>query len=78
MDTRKSVENGRRRTFHRLRCTNHPEGDTTPPGAFACGQRGLAFMAVRESVGPNRLGPEFKHKFGGIDIAGVSLALPVF
>ena len=35
-------------------------------------QRGLAFIAARESVGPNRLGPELKKKFGGIYIANES------
>jgi len=49
-------------------------GDSHPAATFGyvaeqLGQRGLAFIAVRESVGPNRLGPELKRKFGGIYIA---------
>jgi 2,4-dienoyl-CoA reductase-like NADH-dependent reductase (Old Yellow Enzyme family) len=49
-------------------------GDSHPAATFGfvaeqLGRRGLAFLAVRESVGPNRLGPELKRKFGGIYIA---------
>src|SRR5262249_9693008 len=33
------------------------------------GRRGIAFIAARESVGPGRLGPELKRKFGGVYIA---------
>lgn len=49
-------------------------GDSNPAATFGyvakeLGQRGLAFLAVRESVGPNRLGPELKQKFGGVYIA---------
>jgi 2,4-dienoyl-CoA reductase-like NADH-dependent reductase (Old Yellow Enzyme family) len=33
------------------------------------GRRGIAFIAARESVGPGRVGPELKRKFGGIYIA---------
>ena len=33
------------------------------------GQRRLAFLCVRESVGPNRLGPELKQAFGRIYVA---------
>lgn len=33
------------------------------------GRRGLAFIAAREAVGANRLGPELKRKFGGVYIA---------
>jgi 2,4-dienoyl-CoA reductase-like NADH-dependent reductase (Old Yellow Enzyme family) len=33
------------------------------------GKRRIAFLAARESVGPGRLGPELKRKFGGIYIA---------
>src|SRR6185503_11754712 len=39
------------------------------------GQRGLAFIAARESVGPGRLGPELKRKFGGIYIANEGFSL---
>jgi len=49
-------------------------GDSNPAATFGyvaeqLGQRGIAFIAARESVGPGRLGPELKRKFGGIYIA---------
>jgi 2,4-dienoyl-CoA reductase-like NADH-dependent reductase (Old Yellow Enzyme family) len=54
-------------------------GDSNPAATFGyvaeqLGQRGIAFIAARESVGPgrlgpHRLGPELKRKFGGIYIA---------
>ncbi len=49
-------------------------GDSNPAATFSyvaeqLGQRGIAFIAARESVGPGRLGPELKRKFGGIYIA---------
>jgi 2,4-dienoyl-CoA reductase-like NADH-dependent reductase (Old Yellow Enzyme family) len=49
-------------------------GDSNPGATFGyvaeqLGKRGIAFMAARESVGPGRLGPEMKRKFGGIYIA---------
>jgi len=49
-------------------------GDSNPAATFGyvaeqLGQRGLAFIAARESVGPGRIGPELKRKFGGIYIA---------
>jgi 2,4-dienoyl-CoA reductase-like NADH-dependent reductase (Old Yellow Enzyme family) len=49
-------------------------GDSNPAATFGyvaeqLRQRGLAFIAARESVGPGRLGPELKRKFGGIYIA---------
>lgn len=49
-------------------------GDSNPAATFGyvaeqIGQRGLAFIAARESVGPGRLGPELKRKFGGAYIA---------
>jgi 2,4-dienoyl-CoA reductase-like NADH-dependent reductase (Old Yellow Enzyme family) len=49
-------------------------GDSNPAATFGyvaeqLGQRGLAFIAARESNGPNRLGPELKRKFGGVYIA---------
>jgi len=49
-------------------------GDSNPAGTFGyvaeqLGQRGLAFIAAREGVGPGRLGPELKRKFGGSYIA---------
>jgi 2,4-dienoyl-CoA reductase-like NADH-dependent reductase (Old Yellow Enzyme family) len=49
-------------------------GDSNPAATFGyvaeqLGRRGIAFIAARESVGPGRLGPELKRKFGGIYIA---------
>jgi 2,4-dienoyl-CoA reductase-like NADH-dependent reductase (Old Yellow Enzyme family) len=49
-------------------------GDSNPAATFGyvaeqLGRRGIAFIAARESVGPARLGPELKRKFGGIYIA---------
>jgi 2,4-dienoyl-CoA reductase-like NADH-dependent reductase (Old Yellow Enzyme family) len=49
-------------------------GDSNPAATFGhvaeqLGKRGLAFIAARESVGPGRLGPELKRRFGGIYIA---------
>jgi 2,4-dienoyl-CoA reductase-like NADH-dependent reductase (Old Yellow Enzyme family) len=49
-------------------------GDSNPTATFAyvaeqLGKRGLAFIAARESVGPGRIGPELKRKFGGVYIA---------
>jgi 2,4-dienoyl-CoA reductase-like NADH-dependent reductase (Old Yellow Enzyme family) len=49
-------------------------GDSNPAATFGyvaeqLGQRGIAFLAVRESVGLGRLGPELKRKFGGTYIA---------
>lgn len=52
----------------------HSMGDSNPSATFGyvaeqLGQRGLVFIAARESIGPGRLGPELKRKFGGIYIA---------
>jgi 2,4-dienoyl-CoA reductase-like NADH-dependent reductase (Old Yellow Enzyme family) len=49
-------------------------GDSNPAATFGyvaeqLGRRGIAFIAARESVGPGRLGPELKRKFGGITVA---------
>jgi 2,4-dienoyl-CoA reductase-like NADH-dependent reductase (Old Yellow Enzyme family) len=49
-------------------------GDSNPAATFGyvaeqLGRRGIAFIAAREAVGPGRLGPELKCKFGGIYIA---------
>jgi 2,4-dienoyl-CoA reductase-like NADH-dependent reductase (Old Yellow Enzyme family) len=57
-----------------------PRGDTqsmkdsNPPATFGyvareLGRRGIAFICVRESLGPNRLGPQLKAAFGGVLIA---------
>ncbi len=52
----------------------HSMSDSNPAATFGyvaeqLGARGIAFLAVRESVGPGRLGPELKRQFGGIYIA---------
>jgi 2,4-dienoyl-CoA reductase-like NADH-dependent reductase (Old Yellow Enzyme family) len=52
----------------------HSMGDSDPAATFGyvaeqLGKRGVAFIAARESVGPGRLGPELKRKFGGVYIA---------
>ena len=49
-------------------------GDSNPAATFGyvaeqLGRRDIAFIAARESVGPGRLGPELKRKFGGVYIA---------
>lgn len=49
-------------------------GDSNPAATFGylaeqLGKRSLAFIAARESIGPNRIGPELKRRFGGIYIA---------
>lgn len=54
-------------------------GDSNPAATFGyvaeqLGRRGIAFIAARESVGPGRLGPELKRKFGGIYIANESFS----
>jgi hypothetical protein len=52
----------------------HSMGDSNPADTFGyvaeqLGKRGIAFIAARESIGPGRLGPELKRKFGGAYIA---------
>ena len=52
----------------------HSMGDSNPAATFGhvaeqLGKRKIAFIAAREAVGPGRLGPELKRKFGGIYIA---------
>ena len=52
----------------------HSMGDSDPAATFGyvaeqLGKRGLAFIAAHEAVGPDRLGPELKRKFGGVYIA---------
>jgi len=54
-------------------------GDSNPAATFGyvaeqLGRRGIAFIAAREAVGPGRLGPELKRKFGGIYIANESFS----
>ena len=52
----------------------HDMGDSNPAATFGyvareLGRRKLAFICVRESLGPNRLGPELKKQFGGVYVA---------
>ena len=52
----------------------HTMGDSNPAQTFgyvarALGQRGIAFICARESLGENRLGPLLKQAFGGVYIA---------
>jgi 2,4-dienoyl-CoA reductase-like NADH-dependent reductase (Old Yellow Enzyme family) len=52
----------------------HDMGDSNPSATFAyvareLGKRRLAFLCARESLGPNRLGPQLKAAFGGTYIA---------
>src|SRR6478609_9542565 len=52
----------------------HDMGDSNLAATFGyiareLGQRKIAFLCARESVGPNRLGPELKKQFGGLYVA---------
>jgi 2,4-dienoyl-CoA reductase-like NADH-dependent reductase (Old Yellow Enzyme family) len=52
----------------------HDMGDSNPAATFGyvareLGRRKIAFICARESVGPNRLGPELKKQFGGLYVA---------
>ena len=52
----------------------HDMGDSNPSATFGyvareLGKRGIAFLCVRESVGPKRLGPELKEAFGRTYVA---------
>lgn len=52
----------------------HDMGDSNPAATFGylareLGRRRLAFICARESLGPNRLGPELKRQFGGCYVA---------
>ncbi|MEO0016980.1 MAG: N-ethylmaleimide reductase [Verrucomicrobiota bacterium] len=56
------------------RCDSHSMGDSDPAATFSyvareLGQRRLAFLCARESVGPDSLGPQLKQAFGGVYIA---------
>ncbi len=49
-------------------------GDSNPLATFSyvaeqAKKRGLAFLCARESLGPNRIGPQLKKVFGGVYIA---------
>ncbi|MDY0870782.1 alkene reductase [Dongia rigui] len=53
---------------------SHDMGDSTPAQTFGyvaeqVGKRGIAFIAAREHVGPDSLGPSLKKAFGGVYIA---------
>jgi len=55
-------------------------GDSNPAATFGyvareLGNRGLAFLCVRESVGPNRLGPLLRKTFKGAYVANESHTL---
>ena len=57
----------------------HSMGDSNPTATFGyvaeqLGKRRLAFIAAREAVGPGRIGPELKRKFGGVYIANESFS----
>lgn len=52
----------------------HDMGDSNLAATFGyvareLGRRKLAFLCARESLGPNRLGPELKRQFGGLYVA---------
>lgn len=52
----------------------HGIGDSNPAATFShvareLGRRAIAFLCVRESLGPNRIGPQLKKAFGGAYIA---------
>ena len=52
----------------------HSMGDSNPRATFGyvaqeLGRRKIAFICARESIGPNRIGPELKKIFGGSYIA---------
>ena len=52
----------------------HDMGDSNPAATFGyvvreLGRRKIAFICARESLGPNRLGPELKKQSGGLYIA---------
>ncbi|MDE2027905.1 MAG: alkene reductase, partial [Candidatus Omnitrophica bacterium] len=60
------------------RCDSHSMGDSNPRETFGhvaqeLGKRKIAFICARESLGPQRIGPELKKKFGGIYIANEGL-----
>src|ERR1039457_7407181 len=53
---------------------SHDMGDSNPAATFGyvareLGKRRIAFICARESVGPNRLGPELKNAFGRTYVA---------
>lgn len=53
---------------------SHDMGDSNPLATFSyvareLGKRRIAFLCARESLGPNRIGPQFKQAFGGSYVA---------
>jgi 2,4-dienoyl-CoA reductase-like NADH-dependent reductase (Old Yellow Enzyme family) len=53
---------------------SHDMGDSNPAATFGyvateLGKRRIAFLCVRESLGPGRVGPNLKRTFGGIYVA---------
>jgi hypothetical protein len=53
---------------------SHDMGDSNLAATFGyvareLGRRKIAFLCARESLGPNRLGPELKKQFGGLYVA---------
>ncbi len=53
---------------------SHDMGDSNLAATFGyvareLGRRKIAFLCARESIGPNRLGPELKKQFGGLYVA---------
>jgi 2,4-dienoyl-CoA reductase-like NADH-dependent reductase (Old Yellow Enzyme family) len=56
------------------RGNSHDMGDSNPLATFGylateLGRRNIAFICARESLGPDRIGPELKQAFGGAYIA---------
>ena len=52
----------------------HDLGDSDPLATFGyaaeqLGQRGIAFLCVREHTGEGRIGPQLKQRFGGVYVA---------
>lgn len=59
---------------------SHGISDSNPSKTFGyvateLGRRKIAFIAAREKLGPNRLGPELKRAFGGVYIANEEFTL---
>jgi 2,4-dienoyl-CoA reductase-like NADH-dependent reductase (Old Yellow Enzyme family) len=57
---------------------SHTMGDTDPAATFGyvareLGKRKIAFIAAREAIGDDRVGPLLKKEFGGVYIANEKL-----
>lgn len=57
---------------------SHGISDTNPTATFSyvakeLGKRGIAFIAAREHVGPDSIGPRLKQLFGGIFVANEAI-----